>query len=435
VATPSILDIALLFLAAILGVAAAVFAVRLAGTAAQVSNAAAIMTERDQTIAAQIGAAALCESAIRELRDEVASRAVAIAGLEERERTLGETIVRLTKERDAGYLQRDEAVGTITTLRAEYERVSAYLTAKEQTIADDEQRVAGLKAQMAEIFEAKARAVIEIHATQFSKSADEKQAAIDGLLKPVQENLTALHGKVEELEKTRAAATTELKTTINELMRRTDSLQIATTTLSTSLTGSSQARGRWGELHLDNLLERSGMSSYCDRDAQETFRDLDGGGRPDVLIRIPDVDYRAYLDATEEGERRAALTRHARAMDGHARALGSRNYGRFDGIAPMTIMYVPNEGMLAATFAEDPDIWERCAERGIYLASPLTLLLQLRAYAAGWQVVAQEENAKLIAGEATELYHRLATFTQALGAVGRGLATTTTAFIRATASY
>ncbi|MHB8355520.1 MAG: DNA recombination protein RmuC [Vulcanimicrobiaceae bacterium] len=327
-------------------------------------------------------------------------------------------------------------------------RLEARLEVLQQSIPEDAQRVEILKAQMGQVFEDKARAVLRERSDQFEQTAEQKKTALDDLLKPLKDHLDDLRSKVVDLEAKRATATTELKTTIDQLMQRTDALSTAATTLSTTLTGSAQARGRWGELHLDNLLERSGMSRYCDRDTQEYFRDLDGGARPDVLIRIPHVDlrvpvdakapdasYRSYLEATDEARRRATLAAHARSVENHARTLGDRDYGRFPGIAPLTIMYMPNEGMLAAAMAEDPDLWDRCARRNVYLASPLTLLIQLRAYAEGWAVYEQEQNVARIAEHTGQLYRRLATFIGHFTDIGHRLGSANEAYNRAMGSY
>lgn len=98
-------------------------------------------------------------------------------------------------------------------------------------------------------------------------------------------------------------------------------------------------------------------------------------------------------------------------------------------------MYVPNEGMLAAALAKDSDLWDRCARRNIYVASPLTLLIQLRAYAEGWAVYDQEQNAKRIAEHAAQLYHRLARFAEHLSNIGDKLRQASEAYNRVIGSY
>jgi len=416
--------------------------------APRLAAARATLAERDQTATAlNAQLKGVCDER-DQLRAAVSEKEADAARLAQTVLGLNETIVRISAERDRAYADHELRRKDLEELGRVHAGVSATLKALEDSVAEDRKRVETLKAQMGEVFEEKARAVLKERSEQFEQTAEQKRAELDGLLKPFKDHLEILQSTVSDLEKKRATASVELKTTIDQLMQRADNLSTATTTLSTTLMGPGQARGRWGEIHLDNLLDRSGMSPHCDRDTQEYFRDLEGGARPDVLIRIPhvnlrvpvdakapDADYRAYLNATDDGGRRTALAGHARSMENHARELAERNYGRFAGVAPLTIMYVPNEGMLAAALAEDSELWDRCARRNIYLASPLTLLIQLRAYAEGWAVYDQEQNAKRIAEHAGQLYHRLARFAEHLSNIGDKLRQASEAYNRVIGSY
>ena len=61
------------------------------------------------------------------------------------------------------------------------------------------------------------------------------------------------------------------------------------------------------------------------------------------------------------------------------------------------------------------------ATKGVYIASPLTLMALLRSYALGWQQRVQEENAKKIAEIGRELYDRVRVFLEHLDNVGIAL--------------
>ncbi len=60
--------------------------------------------------------------------------------------------------------------------------------------------------------------------------------------------------------------------------------------LTTALKGQSQARGAWGELILDRLLESAGLIRGQDYLTQESLTTDDGRRlRPDVILRLPDA--------------------------------------------------------------------------------------------------------------------------------------------------
>ena len=118
-----------------------------------------------------------------------------------------------------------------------------------------------------------------------------------------------------------------------------------------------QARGRWGELTLRRVAELSGMSNYCDFQEQVTA----GASRPDMIVHLPGgrviaVDAKAplsgYLDAESaatEGERNAALDRHAQALARHAAGLSQREYWAQLQPAPdLVVLFLPGDHFLSA---------------------------------------------------------------------------------------
>jgi len=429
----------IVFPAALTAIAILVVALWIASTRrisleSQLRAARDALGERDKWIAARDGDLAGLRSELDTKIDALGRREQALADADRERGMAQKEVAALTEARDR--------------LQEGLVKAQARLEALSEATAKDAERVEVLKAQMQVVFAGAASTILEERSERFNQNVEQKREELNALLGPLRNELESVREQYQDLETKRQVAATELKTTIDLVIRRVDSLDSAATALSTTLTGSSQARGRWGELHLHNLLERAGMSPYCDWDTQRYFSDLERAGRPDVVIRIPhvdlivpvdskapDADYRSYLDATDDAARRAALAAHVRAIDGHAKELGDREYGRYQGVAPMTIMYLANEGMLAAALAADADLWDRCVRRNVYLASPLVLLIQLRAYAEGWARYEQERNAKQIVEQCDELYRRLRRFADHFSDVGANLNRAVIAYNRAAGSY
>ena len=87
-----------------------------------------------------------------------------------------------------------------------------------------------------------------------------------------------------------------------------NAVRTETSKLVNALRAAPKTRGRWGEHTLRNVLELSGLSSYCDYSTEESFARDGSISRPDVVIRLPGarsivVDAKtslsAYLDAVD----------------------------------------------------------------------------------------------------------------------------------------
>ncbi len=256
---------------------------------------------------------------------------------------------------------------------------------------------------------------------------------------PVQQKLTEFDSFVKEVERQRIGAYQGLTEQIKQLTAHGDRLADTTSNLASQtsvlLTAlrNPTTRGKWGEVQLRRVVELAGMEPYCDFSEQQTFESVDGVGRPDMTVKLPGnslifVDAKAplnaYLEAVEVAEettRREKLHQHAIAMKTHVDALARKNYQRSEGSADFVVMFVPGEAFLSAACIENPDLIEYGANRGIYIASPLTLMALLRSYALGWQQRRQEENAKQIAVLGRDLYDAVRVFASHFAKIGTAL--------------
>ena len=70
---------------------------------------------------------------------------------------------------------------------------------------------------------------------------------------------------------------------------------------------------------------------------------------------------------------------------------------------------------------EDPGLVEYAMKKNILLASPVTLLANLKAIAIGWRQEEYNKHGKLIGEVASELYDRILTFTSHVSMTGKKL--------------
>ena len=181
------------------------------------------------------------------------------------------------------------------------------------------------------------------------------------------------------------------------------------------------------------------MTEHCDFSAQvhlarEPGADERGGGRPDLVVRLPGgreiaIDAKAPLDAyllaaeaTEESERQQHLAAHAKHVRRHLDALAARSYwSKLRRSPEFVVLYLPGEPMLADAAAADPELIERGADRKVLLAGPTTLIALLRSAAFGWQQESMTENAEAIHDLGVELFDRIATLGEHFGTLGKRL--------------
>ena len=281
--------------------------------------------------------------------------------------------------------------------------------------------------------------------TTHAKELEKRQQAIEHLVKPLGDGLEKLGKFTNEIETKRVEAYGELKSRLETLASTTDLLGRHSNALATALRGSSQARGRWGEIALRNIVEFAGMTEHCDFREQQTDA---SGNRPDLVVRIPGgglipvdakvpfADYERASRAEEPVERKRALAAHAVALREKVRELAKKDYAsQLEGEVDFTVMFVPTEPILSAALEQNPDLYSEALERKVLPATPVTLIALLRTVGVYWQQERMAENAKEVWREARELHKRLGRFSDHLEKVRKGLSSAVDGYNQAVGSY
>jgi DNA recombination protein RmuC len=263
---------------------------------------------------------------------------------------------------------------------------------------------------------------------------ESKRGAIEQIVRPLHDSLTKVDTKLGEVEKERASNRAQLDEQLRSLSQTHQSLQTETGKLVRALRSPNQ-RGRWGEVQLRNVIERSGMVAHCDFVEKESAQ-TDEGRRvtPDMIVRLPNgasivvdskVPIDAYLtaaDALEEHVREQLLREHTRQLREHIRGLGNKAYwSRFTPTPELVVMFVPGEPLLSTALQRDATLFDYAVEQKVIPSSPLMLVALLRTVATAWQQQRLTENAEQIHAMGRELYERLATMADHVVALGQGL--------------
>lgn len=263
--------------------------------------------------------------------------------------------------------------------------------------------------------------------------AAKRQVAVENLVKPVGDQLTKLQQHIGEVEKKRAEDSGTVRQMVAQLAASTSTLTTETRALNSAMKDN-RVRGAWGERQLRQVVELAGMQKHCDFSEQVHVSGEDGAGRPDLVVRLPQaqaivVDSKApltaYLEAhnsDDEAYIKARLKAHGDAMAGHVDALSKRNYTKLiDGSVDIVIMFVPGDVFLTAAYEARPSLFDDALSKGVFIATPVTLIALLKAVSYGWNQEMLSRNAEEIANLGATLLDRIRKFADTFSKVGKSL--------------
>lgn len=340
---------------------------------------------------------------------------------------------------------RDTAIATaraeISTALQDRARIAAELDVERRAAAARELNLRETFAALShDALERNNRAFLDLAQTklgEFQQTArvdlDGRHKAIADLVAPLKDSLARVDGKLQEVENARAGSSARLDEQLRALAHTHQSLQLETNKLVRALRSPNQ-RGRWGEVQLRNVVERSGMVAYCDYAEKESITSDGRRLTPDMTVRLPNgacividskVPIDAYLNAadqTDEAVRDGLLRDHARQVREHIKSLGAKSYwARFSPTPELVVMFLPGDPLLSTALQMDPSLFEFAVDQRVIPASPLTLVALLRTVATAWQQQRLAENAEEIQALGKELYERLTTMAEYVAQVGSAL--------------
>ena len=154
--------------------------------------------------------------------------------------------------------------------------------------------------------------------------------------------------------------------------------------LSTALRGQKKLQGNWGELVLENVLDRSGLQLGKDYQREVSITTEQGRQRPDAIVFLPQgkhliIDakvslnaYTRYINAEHEMERAQALKEHVQAVAGRIKELADRDYYKLPGLnsPEMVFMFIPIESAFVEALKADETLFTQAIENNVLVATP-----------------------------------------------------------------
>ena len=285
-------------------------------------------------------------------------------------------------------------------------------------------------------FENIASKILEEKSDKFTKL---NQDNISGILKPLGENIDLFRKKVEEVYINEAKERFSLGEEVKKLLVLNNRLSEEATNLTNALSGNSKIQGDWGQMILENILEKSGLVLNREYFVQEFLKDPDGGYlkneegtrmQPDVIIAYPDdrkviVDskvslsaYTRYVSCNNKEDQKSNLKEHLRSMRRHIDDLSKKSYQDYASTLDFVMMFVPNEPAYLLALQHDSDMWHYAYNKKILLISPTNLIAALKLIVDLWKREYQNQNALEIAERGAALYDKLVNFVESFTTIG-----------------
>ncbi|ALV24502.1 DNA recombination protein [Campylobacter iguaniorum] len=238
------------------------------------------------------------------------------------------------------------------------------------------------------------------------------------------ENLiTPLKNEMEKYQKESLNTNTTFKTNFENLKTETKNIMTQAKNLADALNGNKKVLGNWGEIQLDSVLQGSGLVLGTNYFKQVGYKDDRGNQKYlDVVIDFGEgkkaiidakcslVNYNAYFNATDL-EKPAFAKALAGDVKRHIDLLSSKEYQDYDTKTYEYIfMFVPNDSIFYTALNQDSTIYEYAYEKGIFITTPLTLLMALKTVYMCWRNLKSDENAMKILNEAGKMYDKFGVF-------------------------
>ncbi len=329
-------------------------------------------------------------------------------------------------------LKEDIAAKTeqITLLAIERERLKSDNTNNEAKLMAQKEEITNLRLELNKEFKLLANEIFDEKTRKFSQLNEER---LQNILNPLKENIHKFEKKIDETysneTREKAALKKELEQIININRQMSDDAQ----KLTDALKGDKKLQGNWGEMQLEQILEKSGLECGVHYVRQEVFIG-DNGERllPDYVINLPQnknyiidskvslVNYERYFNA-EDDSKAQFLAEHIKDIKKHIDTLSRKNYQYLTNTPDFVFMYFAFESALFTALQNDNTLFEYAFKKNIILVSTTTLLASLRTVSFIWTQENQRAHATEIAKIGGQLYDKFVGFIDNMTKVGRSL--------------
>lgn len=293
-----------------------------------------------------------------------------------------------------------------------------------EKLENQKTEIDNLQKRLTTEFENIANKILKERSDEFSV-ANHKN--ISEILNPLKEKIQLFEKKVDETYDKELRDKISLREEVRKLTDLNTRVSEEANNLTRALKGDVKQQGNWGEVILERVLERSGLTKGQEYEREEVVTGADNSvQRPDVIIHLPDnkhiiidskvslVAYERSMTAESDERQLHYLKEHVNSIRSHVKLLSEKNYQNAHDIntPDFVLMFIPIEASFSIAVQGDGELFSYAWERKIVIVSPTTLLATLRTISSIWKQENQTKNAQEIARLSGALYDKFIGFTE-----------------------
>ena len=180
----------------------------------------------------------------------------------------------------------DEFIDKINNLTKEIGAKTERIKILEEQLQELKDSSVKQEEKLSKEFQNLANKVLEENSTKFKHQNKEQ---LTNILDPLNLQLSKFEKQVRETNEKSIERNASLIEKINSLESLNNQLSQEALNLTNALKGDNKTQGDWGEMQLEVLLEKSGLTKDIHFSTQGGYRDEDGNlKKPDFIIHLPD---------------------------------------------------------------------------------------------------------------------------------------------------
>ena len=264
---------------------------------------------------------------------------------------------------------------------------------------------------------------------------ENSKLSLSAVMDPFQESINSFKQEVHAIHARETSQRGELRKELQSLKELNQLITAEAHELSTALRGQTKLQGNWGEMVLENVLDRDGLQRGKDYKREVSISTEQGRQRPDVIVYLPQdkhliIDakvslnaYVRFVNSEDEVQRKMALDEHVRAMADRIKELADRDYYKLPGLnsPDMVFMFVPIESAFVEALKADETLFQSAIENNVLVATPTTLLTSLNIVRQLWRYEDQNQHTVALAQKSAQVFKKLNAFLASFEGIKKGL--------------
>ena len=262
---------------------------------------------------------------------------------------------------------------------------------------------------------------------QSEQFLDSSTKNIKHILQPLQQEILTIKETQKNIDKSHIR--------INDLLQP---LPATIDKLTKSLKGDFKARGDFGEMLLEKLLQYCGFKEDIHYKLQFSFKDSKGNiARPDCMFLLPNensmvIDVKTplkhsfdFFASTDPKQQKELLAQHVKAIRDHIKDLATKNYQSLEGVFDFVLMFLPHDHSLFSAYENDTQLQSFAFANKIILVSPTLFVPFLQLIRNFIRLAEADKNATKIADIGGKICDKIAGIAEDMQKITNTLSTLT----------